>query len=54
MSKGMRKIVIRGEGGDAKEYLIPRGKHVTVLEGDDVKAGDPLMDGPSTPTTSCT
>ncbi|RPI04171.1 MAG: DNA-directed RNA polymerase subunit beta'', partial [Zetaproteobacteria bacterium] len=39
MSKGMRKIVIRGEGGDAKEYLIPRGKHVTVLEGDDVKAG---------------
>jgi DNA-directed RNA polymerase subunit beta' len=49
MSKGMRKIVIRGEGGDAKEYLIPRGKHVTVLEGDDVKAGDPLMDGPINP-----
>jgi DNA-directed RNA polymerase subunit beta' len=49
MSKGMRKIVIRGEGGDAKEYLIPRGKHVTVLEGDEVKAGDPLMDGPINP-----
>jgi DNA-directed RNA polymerase subunit beta' len=49
MSKGMRKIVIRGEAGDAKEYLIPRGKHVTVLEGDEVKAGDPLMDGPINP-----
>jgi DNA-directed RNA polymerase subunit beta' len=49
MSKGLRKIVIRGEGGDAKEYLIPRGKHVTVLEGDEVKAGDPLMDGPINP-----
>jgi DNA-directed RNA polymerase subunit beta' len=47
--KGLRKIVIRGEAGDAKEYLIPRGKHVTVLEGDEVKAGDPLMDGPIDP-----
>ena len=47
--KGLRKIVIRGEAGDAKEYLIPRGKHVTVLEGDEVKAGDPLMDGPRDP-----
>jgi DNA-directed RNA polymerase subunit beta' len=47
--KGLRKIVIRGEGGDAKEYLIPRGKHVTVLEGDEVKAGDPMMDGPIDP-----
>ena len=43
--KGLRKIVIRGEEADFKEYLIPRGKHVTVLEGDEIKAGDPLMDG---------
>jgi DNA-directed RNA polymerase subunit beta' len=49
ISKGMRKIVIRGEGGDSKEYLIPRGKHVTVLEGDEIRAGDPLMDGPIDP-----
>jgi DNA-directed RNA polymerase subunit beta' len=47
--KGMRKIVIRGEGGEFKEYLIPRGKHVTVLEGDEIRAGDPLMDGPIDP-----
>ena len=44
-AKGLRKIEIVGEGDSKKEYLIPRGKHVTVLEGDEVKAGDPLMDG---------
>jgi DNA-directed RNA polymerase subunit beta' len=47
--KGLRKIIIRSEGGEFKEYLIPRGKHVTVLESDEVKAGDPLMDGPIDP-----
>jgi DNA-directed RNA polymerase subunit beta' len=49
IAKGMRKLLIRGETGEAKEYLLPRGKHVTVLEGDEVKAGDPLMDGPINP-----
>ncbi len=44
-AKGLRKIEVVGEGDSKKEYLIPRGKHVTVLEGDEVKAGDPLMDG---------
>jgi len=48
-TKGLRKIEIVGEGDSKKEYLIPRGKHVTVLEGDEVKAGDPLMDGPIDP-----
>ncbi len=47
--KGLRKIIIRNETSDFKEYLIPRGKHVTVLEGDEVRAGDPLMDGPINP-----
>jgi len=49
ISKGMRKIVIRGEGADGKEYLIPRGKHITVREADEVKAGEPLMGGPINP-----
>src|SRR5439155_401965 len=26
--KGMRKIVIRADNGETKEYLIPRGKHI--------------------------
>ncbi|MFQ5801705.1 MAG: DNA-directed RNA polymerase subunit beta', partial [Candidatus Methylomirabilales bacterium] len=49
MAKGMRKIVIHAESGETKEYLIPRGKHINVLEGDEIKAGEPLMDGPINP-----
>jgi DNA-directed RNA polymerase subunit beta' len=37
------------EEGVEKEYLIPRGKHVNVHEGDRIKAGEPLMDGSSNP-----
>ncbi|MFH0872576.1 MAG: DNA-directed RNA polymerase subunit beta' [bacterium] len=47
--KGMRKVIIRNENGSLKEYLIPRGKHLNVLEGDEVRAGEPLMDGPINP-----
>jgi DNA-directed RNA polymerase subunit beta' len=47
--KGMRRIKVVPEQGDPKDYDITRGKHVTVLEGDEVKAGDPLMDGPIDP-----
>ncbi|HSB07056.1 MAG TPA: DNA-directed RNA polymerase subunit beta' [Thermodesulfobacteriota bacterium] len=47
--KGKRTVVIRPEVGDSKEYIIPRAKHVSVHEGDYVKAGEALMDGPSNP-----
>ena len=47
--KGKRKLVIRPDVGEPKEYMIPRGKHVSVHEGDHVKAGEALMDGPSNP-----
>jgi DNA-directed RNA polymerase subunit beta' len=47
--KGKRKVVIQPEVGEPKEYMIPRGKHVSVHEGDSVKAGEALMDGPSNP-----
>ena len=47
--KGKRKVVIRPEVGETKEYMIPRGKHVSVHEGDFVRAGEALMDGPSNP-----
>src|SRR5437867_6034497 len=47
--KGMRKIIVRNDMGDAKEYLIPKGKHINVQEGDWVKAGEPLMDGSANP-----
>src|SRR3989449_197319 len=47
--KGMRKIIIRADNGETKEYLIPRGKHISVHEGDRVKAGEALMDGSPNP-----
>jgi DNA-directed RNA polymerase subunit beta' len=33
----------------AREYLIPKGKHIQVQPGDYVRAGDPLQDGPANP-----
>ena len=48
--KGLRKIMIVPEdGGEPREYSLPRGVHVNVQEGDRVRAGEPLMDGPSNP-----
>ena len=35
--------------GDALTYFVPRGKHVSVLEGDYVRAGEALMDGSADP-----
>jgi DNA-directed RNA polymerase subunit beta' len=49
ISKGMRKINIIADDGEAKEYSIPRGVHVNVQEGERVRHGDPLMDGPRNP-----
>jgi len=48
-SKGKRKVVVTPELGEPKEYLIPKGKHISVHEGDYVRAGEPLMDGSSNP-----
>ncbi len=48
-SKGKRKVVVTPEVGEPKEYLIPKGKHISVHEGDFVRAGEPLMDGSSNP-----
>ncbi len=49
ISKGMRRVLVRNEAGTEQEYLIPRGKHVNVHDGDRVKAGEPLMDGSPNP-----
>ena len=48
-TKGKRKVVITPGVGEPKEYLIPKGKHLTVREGDRVRAGEPLMDGAANP-----
>ena len=44
-SKGKRKLVVTPEIGEAKEYLVPKGKHITATDGDFVEAGDPLTEG---------
>ncbi|MGC2236433.1 MAG: DNA-directed RNA polymerase subunit beta' [Pyrinomonadaceae bacterium] len=49
IAKGKRKLIITGDDGEEREYDIPRGTHVSVQEGDRVKAGEPLMDGPLNP-----
>ena len=50
--KGARKVIVDNKSGDPegrREYLIPKGKHVNVHEGDWVRAGEPLMDGSANP-----
>jgi len=36
-------------GAEPREYALPRGVHVNMQEGERVRAGEPLMDGPSNP-----
>jgi DNA-directed RNA polymerase subunit beta' len=48
-TKGKRKVVVTPEVGEPREYLIPKGKHIGVHEGDIIKAGEPLMEGSSNP-----
>ena len=45
-----RIVVVPPEGqGEPREYLIPKGKHISVHEGDFVQRGDLLMDGNPVP-----
>jgi DNA-directed RNA polymerase subunit beta' len=48
-TKGKRKVVVTPDVGEPREYLIHRGKHINVHEGDRVGAGDPLMQGSANP-----
>jgi DNA-directed RNA polymerase subunit beta' len=49
VARGMRRIVVRGDTGEEMEYLIPHGKHLRVRDGDIVRAGDKLSEGPINP-----
>jgi DNA-directed RNA polymerase subunit beta' len=49
VSKGQRKIYVVADNGSEKEYSVPKGVHINVQEGERVKAGEPLMDGPLNP-----
>lgn len=49
--RGSRKILVRPDdpNEDHVTYSIPKGRYVTVNEGDYVRAGDAIMDGPANP-----
>ena len=48
--KGKQRVTITPvDVGDKKEYLIPRGKHINVYEGDYIRAGEPLIGGAANP-----
>ncbi|MCH7832050.1 MAG: DNA-directed RNA polymerase subunit beta' [Proteobacteria bacterium] len=45
-----RIVVVPSDGkGEPMEYLVPKGKHISVQEGDYVEIGDSLMDGNAVP-----
>ncbi|WP_420562207.1 DNA-directed RNA polymerase subunit beta' [Thalassobaculum sp.] len=49
--KTKRRVIVRPveEGADPIEYMIPKGKHLAVHEGDFVQKGDMLLDGARVP-----
>jgi DNA-directed RNA polymerase subunit beta' len=52
--RGKRTIIVRalgpkGEVIEEQEHAVPQGKHLRVHKGDEVRAGDPLVDGPLVP-----
>jgi DNA-directed RNA polymerase subunit beta' len=48
--KGKQRVTITPvDVGEKKEYLIPRGKHINVYEGDYIRAGEPLIGGAANP-----
>jgi DNA-directed RNA polymerase subunit beta' len=49
VAKGQRKLYVTADNGTEKEYSVPRGVHINVQEGERVRAGEPLMDGPLNP-----
>ena len=47
--RGNQQILVTGEEGEHKEYLIPHGKHMRVHDSDVVRAGERLCEGAIVP-----
>ncbi len=47
--RGRKRIVVQPEVGEAKEYMLPKGKYIVVREGDLIKPGEPLIEGSPNP-----
>ena len=44
-AKGKRKIIVTPEAGEAREDLVPKGRHIIVSDGDFVESGEMLTEG---------
>jgi DNA-directed RNA polymerase subunit beta' len=49
IKRGKREVLVTSDTGEQKVYEIPVGKHLRVHEGDRVRAGDRLSEGPVNP-----
>lgn len=48
--RGKRKVIVTDpESGEEEEHLVPRSKHIIMFDGDLVKKGDQLTEGPVVP-----
>jgi DNA-directed RNA polymerase subunit beta' len=48
--KGKQKVTVTPvDFGEKKEYLVSRGKHINVYEGDYIRAGEPIIGGSAIP-----
>ena len=48
--KGKQKVTVTPmDVGEKKEYLVSRGKHINVYEGDYIRSGEPLIGGSANP-----
>ncbi len=49
IKRGKREIFVHPDAGEPQLYEVPAGKHLRVHEGDKVRAGDRLTEGPVNP-----
>jgi DNA-directed RNA polymerase subunit beta' len=49
IKRGKREVIVTPESGPPRNYEVPVGKHLRVHEGDQVRAGDRLSEGPINP-----
>ncbi|MFH1685933.1 MAG: DNA-directed RNA polymerase subunit beta' [bacterium] len=47
--RGQQQLIVSGDDGEEREYLIPHGKHLMVHGGDRVHAGERLCEGAIAP-----
>ena len=47
--RGKQRVSIQSENGEASNYLIPKGKHINLNQGEAIKKGEYLLDGQPLP-----